>query len=198
MKAEKLTPRALAILQLFRPPRNWISTALICLGFAAHSLCANDPGSPLPRDNPSDLYVQVSPNDSHYFQLSDGRPYLPIGLNLAGPGFDPSVAPEARLAQMESWMRMLARNRGNFIRIWLGQDYFDVEHAQLGKYDERKLQRIEHILRLARELGLRVKLCLEQFPTSIRTDLRRAGRFSASPSIMSPKAESGTTCRICW
>ena len=181
MTTEKFTSRARATPRQFRPTRNLVRIALACLCFSGHGLCANGPGSPAPRDNPSDLYVQVSPNDSHYFQWSDGRPYIPIGLNLAGPGFDPAVAPETRLAQMESWMKSLAKNRGNFIRIWLGQDYFDVEHAQLGKYDEQKLQRIEHVLRLARELGLRVKLCLEQFRNIDPERFAKSGPIFSKP-----------------
>ena len=48
-----------------------------------------------------DAFVRVSPRDPRYFELSDGRPYIPIGLNL--------IAPDTRraegLARMEEWMQ---------------------------------------------------------------------------------------------
>ena len=34
--------------------------------------------------NDRDAFVRVSPRDARYFELSDGRPYIPIGFNLVG------------------------------------------------------------------------------------------------------------------
>jgi len=105
-------------------------------------------------------YVRVSPRDSHYFELSDGRPYVPVGLNMiAPPGGDEKQA----LARMEEWMRKLSENGGNFIRIWLSNGFFDVEHAKSGAYDDQKAERIRAVLALARKYDLRVKMTLEHF-----------------------------------
>lgn len=61
-------------------------------------------------------YVCVSSRDPRYFELSDGRAYIPIGLNMiAPPGGDEKKA----LAQMEDWMSKLSANGGNYIRLWL-------------------------------------------------------------------------------
>jgi len=105
-------------------------------------------------------YVRVSPRDARYFELSDGRPYIPIGLNMiAPPGRDEKQA----LAQMEDWMSKLSANGGNYIRLWLSNPFFDVEHAKSGVYDEEKAKRIDAVLALARKYNIRVKMTLEHF-----------------------------------
>ncbi len=30
-------------------------------------------------------FVRISPRDPRYFALSDGQPYIPIGLNMTSP-----------------------------------------------------------------------------------------------------------------
>jgi hypothetical protein len=64
---------------------------------------------------------------------------------------------------MEAWMRQLSTNGGNYIRVWLGNPFFDVEHAHSGEYDEAKAERIAAMLSTAAREGIRVKLCLEHF-----------------------------------
>jgi len=107
-------------------------------------------------------FVRVSPRDVRYLELSNGKPYVPIGLNM--------VHPDARendevggLACMERWFQTLSRNGGNFARIWLSTGFFDAEHARSGEYDEAKAKRIDALLALARKHGIRLKLCLEHF-----------------------------------
>jgi hypothetical protein len=102
-------------------------------------------------------FVRVSPRDPRYFELTDGTPYLPIGLNMiAPPGPD-------RFDRMREWMEKLAANRGNFIRVWLGNPFFDVEPAKSGEYDAQKAERIDRLLEVARANGIRVKMCIESF-----------------------------------
>jgi hypothetical protein len=78
---------------------------------------------------------------------------------IAPPGRDEKEA----LAQMEDWMRRLSENGGNFIRLWLSNPFFDVEHARSGVYDEEKAKRIDAVLALARKYNLRVKMTQEHF-----------------------------------
>jgi hypothetical protein len=110
--------------------------------------------------NSGQPYVRVSPRDTRYLELSDGKPYIPVGLNMiAPPGRDEGKA----LMQMEDWMRRLSANGGNYIRLWLSNPFFDVEHARSGVYDEEKAQRIDAVLALARQYNIRVKMTLEHF-----------------------------------
>lgn len=101
-------------------------------------------------------YVRVSKADARYFELEDGSPYIPIGLNLIAP-------PGSGLQGMEEWMQRLAENRGNYIRVWLSNPFFDVEHTCSGEYDPAKAERILAMLDIARRHGIRVKMCLEHF-----------------------------------
>lgn len=123
--------------------------------------------TPIPRaaEKSQSAFVRISPRDPRYFELSDGRPYVPIGLNLAvsstGVRLGASKIPE--LPDYERWFRCLAENGGNFARIWLGQSAFDVEPLRSGQYDPERADRIDRLLALARGYGIRLKLCLEHF-----------------------------------
>ena len=102
------------------------------------------------------MFVRVSPRDGRYFELSGGRPYVPIGLNL--------IQPDSHgMARMAEWLGKLAANRGNYCRIWLSSGFFDVEHARSGVYDGDRAKRIDELLSLARRHGVRLKLCIEHF-----------------------------------
>jgi len=101
-------------------------------------------------------FVQVSPRDHRYLELSDGRPYIPIGLNIVGP-------PGGDWPTMVRWLDELAANRANYIRIWAGTAWFDVEHERSGQYDPAKGDRIAQLLKEAGDRGIKVKVCLEFF-----------------------------------
>jgi hypothetical protein len=108
-------------------------------------------------------FVRVSPRDPRYFELSDGRPYIPIGLNLIAPDAPHSSSESNGLARMDQWLSQLARHGGNLFRVWLSAPFWDVEHQRSGVYDEVKARRIDALLDLARRRGLRAKLTLEHF-----------------------------------
>ena len=107
-------------------------------------------------------FVRVSPRNARYFELSDGKPYVPIGLNMVHP--DARENDEAAgLACMERWFDTLSKNGGNYARIWLSSGFYDVEHERSGVYDEARARRIDALFALARKHGIRLKLCLEHF-----------------------------------
>jgi hypothetical protein len=64
---------------------------------------------------------------------------------------------------MDSWMKSLSENRGNYIRLWLSHDFFDVEHSRSGEYDPQKARRIDAVLDMARRYNIRVKMTIEHF-----------------------------------
>lgn len=109
----------------------------------------------------SDAFVRVSPRDFHYLELSDGRPYIPIGLNL----IHPDTADAKGIARMEEWMQKLSANGGNYIRVWISSPFWDVEHQKSGVYDEVKAKRIDALLEMAKRYGIKVKLTIEHFRT---------------------------------
>jgi hypothetical protein len=128
--------------------------ARLLLSLACALLCA---ATPVARTEPA--FVRVSPRDSRYFELSDGRPYIPIGLNL----IHPNTRDGEGLARMEEWMAQLGTHRGNFARIWLSSPFWDIEHERSGIYDEQKAKRIDFLMNTARRHGIRLKLTLEHF-----------------------------------
>ncbi|MBM4017957.1 MAG: hypothetical protein FJ288_06445 [Planctomycetes bacterium] len=103
-------------------------------------------------------FVRTSPRDPRYFELSDGRPYIPIGLNMVGP-----PSPDKGFAGMEEWLKNLSANRGNFVRVWLSSPYFDIENKRSGQYEEGQARHIDELLAAARRHNIRLKLCLEHF-----------------------------------
>ena len=109
------------------------------------------------KKDPAKAFVRVSPRDSRYFELSDGSPYIPIGLNIIAPY---GKTEQEALARMEQWMKSLSDNGGNYIRIWLSNNFFDVEHEKSGQYDEEKAKRIDAVLDMARRHNIRVKMTI--------------------------------------
>jgi len=105
-------------------------------------------------------FVQVSTRDTRYFELSNGQPYIPIGLNMIAPRADHE---KEALACMDRWMKNLSENGGNYIRIWLSHSFFDVEHERSGEYDPEKAKRIDAVLEMARRYNIRVKMTIEHF-----------------------------------
>ncbi len=135
-----------------------VCRSLACLALFASGALAREAGASVSASAPAaGAFVRVSPRDPRYFEFSDGKPYIPIGLNLIAPPGNEG------LPGMEAWMKELQANGGNYIRVWLSNPFFDVEHAHCGEYDEAKAQRIEAMLSIAENHGIRVKMCLEHF-----------------------------------
>ena len=131
----------------------------VLIGLAALTL----PASVLAGAGSPAAFVRVSPRDPRYLELSDGRPYIPIGLNLIAPDGARGPGETNGLARMDEWMQQLAANQGNYLRVWLSSPFWDVEHERAGAYDEARARRVDQMLAMARRHGLRVKLTIEHF-----------------------------------
>ncbi|MFA7157935.1 MAG: hypothetical protein WC299_01435 [Kiritimatiellia bacterium] len=99
-------------------------------------------------------FVKVSPRDSRYLELDNGKPYVPIGLNLVG-------SPDPQ--DYEKVLNTMAQNRLNYCRVWLNHGSFDIERERSGVFDKAAANNLGKFLVLAGERGIRVKLCLEYF-----------------------------------
>jgi hypothetical protein len=128
------------------------------LGIFSLWLAAN--GHLFAQESSEAAFVRVSSVDSHYFELSDGSPFIPIGLNLSAMG---NLDTEQGLGRMEGWLTSLSNHGGNFARVWLSSPFWDVEHEASGRYDPEKAKRIDALLKMARRHGIRLKLTLEHF-----------------------------------
>ena len=120
-------------------------------------VCAMIAGGAWAQGDDLQRFVRVSPRDCRYFELDNGKPYIPIGLNLIAPPKD------GDMAVMDEWFGKLQAQGGTYARIWLGNGFFDVEHEKSGVYDEAKARHIDEMLASARRHGIRVKLCIDFF-----------------------------------
>ncbi len=155
----------------------WIPAASV-LGAILLPGCSGPGGAPPAAEMP---YVRVSPRDSRYFELADGRPFIPIGLNIAFPRFESTEA--LVFDKMEERVAKLAANGGNLIRIWMSHPFYDVEHEYSAKFDSRKIGRIDKVLAIARRHGVRVKLTFDHFRTLEETPPSFAGSVSMGKPI---------------
>ena len=118
-------------------------------------------------------YVEISRHNPRYFAFTNGASYTAIGLNLCMPEyFALSTGQEFQTSarrgtlgarEYARWFRTLAENGGNYARLWLGGQYFQVEGKVAGELDLPRFAAIDRIVDLARQYGIRLKLCLEYF-----------------------------------
>lgn len=99
-------------------------------------------------------FVRVSARDPRYFELTDGKPYVPVGFNLVGP-------PESN--DVGRVVATMADHGLNYCRIWLDQPLWAIEHSRSGEYDAEKAKQLDRFLGLCRSRGIRVKMCVEWF-----------------------------------
>ena len=126
-------------------------------------------------------FVRVSPRDSRYFELSDGRPYVPVGFNLVPP-----PKPE----DFERVVGAMADHGVNYCRIWLDQTPWNVEHAKSGQYDPEKAVHLDRFLKLCRARGIRVKMCVEWFRSIVAKPAQPPAR-GAFPKPIHHEANGG-------
>lgn len=105
-------------------------------------------------------FVRVSKKCPRYFELDNGKPYIPIGLNLVGM----RQGDDDNLTLLENdWFKQLRTNRANFIRVWLSSPFYEVERERSGNMDEKQAKKLDKLFALAGKYGIRLKLCTEHF-----------------------------------
>jgi len=119
----------------------------------------------LKSDNPAvnNGFIRVSSEDPRYFEYSDGSPYIPVGMNMISPGGRYRNNPDSSLYDFGQWMKNISGNGGNFIRVWLSNNFWDIEDQRAGEYREEKARRIDRMLEMAETSNLKVKMTLEHF-----------------------------------
>ena len=126
-------------------------------------------------------FVDVSPDAPSYFQTGDGRAWIPVGCNICfdrlygTEGNDRAVCEERYFARM----RKFAANGGNFLRIWLGHPFFEVMPSKAGEYDSAAAETLKKTVRLAEELGIKLKFTLESFRSVLPPEKVGKGMYSA-------------------
>ena len=108
-------------------------------------------------------FVDVHPDDHHYFINADGSTYLPIGCNICFFRNSHKVSNETVRETYRKWFTSFAANGGNYVRIWLGVPFFDCMPEKPGVYDEQILDNIRFVIKLGEELGIKIKFTFEHF-----------------------------------
>ena len=111
-------------------------------------------------------FVRRSASAPRYFQHDSGDPYFAIGENMCWPG-------DGGTYKYDLWLAKLAAVGGNYIRLWLINEWNELglEHLSLapddgnglGWYDQEASWRIDYILALAEQLGVKVMMCVDSF-----------------------------------
>jgi hypothetical protein len=137
--------------------QKWFLPAFLAIAVLAVAgcSCANKNVGKSSVDNVADedAFVRVSEDNPRYFCLSNGNTYIPVGCNLAALW---------NTELMEHYMEELHRNGGNFARVWLNSDFFEIE-KEYGQWNEESIAHIDHLLELAGKYGIRIKMCIESF-----------------------------------
>ena len=118
-----------------------------------------------------------------YFTDQDGKGWIPIGINLcfcrdSGEGASRVKNLDARRAEFEGWVRDFAAQGGNYARLWLGHDFFQVMPEKPEQYDAERTETLMRVVRLCEKLGVRLKLTLESFRTVYAESEVPAGLYS--------------------
>lgn len=120
-----------------------------------------------------DGFIQVSKQDARYFEFSDGKPFFPIGINLAFPRAVPvsdhrEFGKKNEIAfmgmrQYERWFKRCAECGVNMARIWLGHEYFSPDTNEANVFRYTQFSKIDMLINLARKYRIKLKLTLDQF-----------------------------------
>lgn len=107
-------------------------------------------------------FVQCSKRDPRYFELANGKPYIPIGMNIVG--MRPPADDNDELSELENnWLKPLHENKANFMRVWLSSPRYEVERERSGNFEDKRKAKLAKLLSLARKYGIRLKLSTEHF-----------------------------------
>lgn len=121
-------------------------------------------------------FVQISARDPRYLALSNGDAFCAIGLCLCSPPRYPlpkgmehfatsSDTATLGAAEYRRWFRELERAGANYVRLWLSNPCFEPQTEVAGELDLSRFARLDRVVELARQHGIRIKMCLEHFRT---------------------------------
>jgi hypothetical protein len=143
-------------------------------------------------------FVRVAPASPLYFQFDNGQAYFPIGENVCWAHTSKPVA------DYEAWFRGLAGGGGNWARLWLATNEKGLEwmpqptpkggrghYLGLGRYSIDNSWRLDQVVRLAEEHGIRLMFCIGTFG-EIKDE---ADYFNANQWVSNPyNAANGGPC----
>ena len=107
--------------------------------------------------SPAKGFLHPPTRQSRYLELSDGRPCFLIGHNYCWP------PPKTRTYAVDAALNDMRRSGINATRLWLVSWGIAIEGTRPDDYRLDDAWRLDHILQRARDEGIRVQLCLDNF-----------------------------------
>lgn len=130
-------------------------------------------GSFICEDSENHGYIKVSDTDRRYFEYTDGTPYIPIGINMVYPTSylrsdgtefgQTTISDTMGIKCYEKWIKDFAKAGGNYLRLWLGHDYFNTTGNINGVIKYEQFAKTDAIILLAKKYGIKLKFTIEQF-----------------------------------
>ena len=122
-------------------------------------------------------YVRISRKDPRCFEFDNGEMFYPIGHNFRSPNDDRGALkiygknrpfPDRGTYAYEDVLPRMAANGENFAEVWMSSWWLDLEwipawkHYQgLGDYNLANAWKLDRVLQLAREHGIRIHLVVD-------------------------------------
>jgi hypothetical protein len=131
----------------------------------------------MPSDDPG--FVRVSSRNPAYFAYSNGTVYFPVGEDMCW-GNGPQTY------NFETWLPKLRRAGGNWIRVWMGNWNCGIEwtgsgFSGLGEYNLANAWRLDRLLDLADENGVKVQLCFGTYGEFTTGGYFNEGQWAKNP-----------------
>lgn len=120
-------------------------------------------------------FLRRSP-DPRYFQYEDGTPVTLIGENIAW-------ASRGGSHDFDAWLTAAGKAGLNFARIWLQWDStlsLETKQSGAGRYDLGNAWRMDHVLDVARDSGVKVLFCCDS-PEPYQKEHYWLGKLTAKP-----------------
>jgi len=117
-------------------------------------------------DSRSDGFVRVSGKDPTRFAFDSGRPYFALGENVCWAHWSTTMR------DYTAWFGHLSAAGGNWARLWLAASWSGIspihdgghpEDIGYGRYSQRNSWRLDRVVEMAEQQGIRLMFCLDSF-----------------------------------
>jgi hypothetical protein len=185
--AERIEPTGEPVWKIrFTPsvPGHWRYQVFVKTKTGSASLA---PASLEVLDRPSAGFIRLSPKNPLGFAYEDGQPFFGVGENMCWGGARGTF-------DYDDWLPELAKQGGNFIRIWMSSwncalewsrenrgDWRNGTYYGVGVYSLGNAWKLDTILDIAKQHGVQVMLCLGTYGEFNDGGYFNEGQWRANP-----------------
>ncbi len=106
-------------------------------------------------------FIKVS-KDKRYLEFTNGDPYFAIGIN--------AINLQGDFISLASYMKELAANGCNYIRLWLSQSHVPLFSREAPGICQEHAWGYDYIFGIAEEYGIYIKVCFEHMRKFVDVD----------------------------